>query len=133
MLPFTKMNSRGLLAIFLLLLSCTLTFLLLWGRLRSREGWFRRPCQGCRYYLPGQRRHVRWRCKSDPRWQGRPCWGPYLKQYAAALEPKCECLRNERQNNFTQGAIRPVSGTDTGFADTGFAGAPAAAYFEGEQ
>ena len=121
------MNHRGQIAIFLFILTCTLTTLLLWGRLRRTEKWFKVPTQDCPLYLPSTSQHVKRLCNEHI---GGKCTGTDLQEYASQKWPRyCGTLSTKRQNNFTQGAIRPVSGTDNGFADTSPAVDPFLDYF----
>ena len=110
------MNQRAQIAIFLFILICTLTSILLWGRLRRKENW-KTVGQDCKLYLPGYRQEIAKMCKHIT---DSTCTETDLQNLAALIWPNdCGSLSTKRQNNFTQGAIRAVPRTDNGFADTG--------------
>jgi len=114
------MNHRGQIAIFLFILVCTLTTLLLWGRLRRKENMWRVPGQYCPLYLNPEYVASLYRRVYGRRHETET----ELQNFSSRIWPDCGTLRTKGQNNFTNGAIRAVPRTDNGFADAGPAVGP---------
>ena len=121
------MNNRGQIAIFLFILICTLTSLLLWGRLKRKENMWSVPGQGCPLYLHKEK--VMEVCSRYNK--GRSCTPSELNLFACKYIEGCKTMCPIGHNNFTSGAIRSVPRTDNGFADAGSAVSPFLDYLYG--